>query len=88
MNVTTRIARVPGGHDGTGVNSPVLFAPKPGTTELRFCFDCRVLNKALADYPTPLYEDSRAVICMAENGESEEGNSPKLTFSGKVTPKS
>ena len=25
-------------HDGTGVNSPVLFAPKPGTTELRFCF--------------------------------------------------
>jgi hypothetical protein len=46
-------------HDGTGVNSPVLFAPKPGTTELRFCFDCRVLNKALADYhyPTPTTEE-------------------------------
>ena len=46
-------------HDGTGVNSPVLFAPKPGTTELRFCFDCRVLNKALGDYhyPTPTTEE-------------------------------
>ena len=46
-------------HDGTGINSPVLFAPKPGTTELRFCFDCRALNKALADYhyPTPTTEE-------------------------------
>lgn len=46
-------------HDGTGVNSPVLFAPKPGTTELRFCFDCRALNRALADYhyPTPTTEE-------------------------------
>ena len=46
-------------HDGTGINSPVLFAPKPGSTEMRFCFDCRALNKTLADYhyPSPTTEE-------------------------------
>lgn len=46
-------------HDGTGINSPVLFAPKPGSTEMRFCFDCRALNKTLADYhyPSPSTEE-------------------------------
>ena len=46
-------------HDGSGINSPVLFAPKPGTSELRFCFDCRSLNKTLASYhyPSPTTEE-------------------------------
>ena len=50
-----RAARQHGYHS----NSPVIFAPKPGSTEMRFCFDCRALNKTLADYhyPSPTTEE-------------------------------
>ena len=38
---------------GSPYNSPILFAPKPNSTEMRFCFDSRELNKALLDHPYP-----------------------------------
>jgi hypothetical protein len=38
---------------GSPYNSPILFAPKPKSTEMRFCFDSRELNKALLDHPYP-----------------------------------
>ena len=30
---------------GSPYNSPILFAPKPNSTKMRFCFDSRELNK-------------------------------------------
>ncbi len=38
---------------GSPYNSPILFAPKPNSTEMRFCFDSRELNKVLLDHPYP-----------------------------------
>jgi hypothetical protein len=42
-------------------NSPILFATKPNSTEMRFCFDSRELNKVLLDhpYPAPTTEEHR-----------------------------
>ena len=41
---------------GSPYNSPILFAPKPDSTEMRFCFDSRELNKALLDHPYPAHD--------------------------------
>ena len=38
---------------GSPYNSPIFFAPKPNSTEMRFCFDSRELNKVLLDHPYP-----------------------------------
>jgi len=38
---------------GSPYNSLILFAPKPNSTEMRFCFDSRELNKVLLDHPYP-----------------------------------
>jgi hypothetical protein len=38
---------------GSPYNSPILFAPKPNSTEMLFCFDSRELNKVLLDHPYP-----------------------------------
>jgi hypothetical protein len=44
---------------GSPYSSPILFAPKPNSTEMRFCIDSLELNKALLDhpYPTPTTEE-------------------------------
>ena len=70
-------------HDGTGVSSPVLFAPKPGTTELRFCFDCRALNKAIADihYPAPTTEELLDKIARLKQEAAASGTEGQLWYS-------
>ena len=70
-------------HDGTGVSSPVLFAPKPGTTELRFCFDCRALNKAIADihYPAPTTEELLDKIARLKQEAAASGIEGRLWYS-------
>lgn len=70
-------------HDGTGVSSPVLFAPKPGSTELRFCFDCRALNKAIADvhYPAPTTEELLDKVARLKQEAAAAGATGQLWYS-------
>jgi hypothetical protein len=70
-------------HDGTGINSPVLFAPKPGTTELRFCYDARNLNAAIADYhyPAPTTEEMLDKIARLKQEAVASGTSGQLWLS-------
>ena len=70
-------------HDGSGVNSPVLFAPKPNSTELRFCFDCRAVNKSLSDYhyPTPTTEELIDRIARVRQEAETAGVQGQLYYS-------
>ena len=70
-------------HDGSGVNSPVLFAPKPGSTEMRFCFDARSVNKSLAPYhyPTPTTEELIDRVARIKQEAAAAGVEGQLFYS-------
>jgi transposase InsO family protein len=68
---------------GSPYNSPILFAPKPNSTEMRFCFDSRELNKALLDhpYPAPTTEELFDRVARLQHDARLSGVDAPLWFS-------
>lgn len=68
---------------GSPYNSPILFAPKPNSTEMRFCFDSRELNKALLDhpYPSPTSEELFDRVARLQHDAKLAGVDAPLWFS-------
>ena len=68
---------------GSPYNSPILFAPKPNSTEMRFCFDSRDLNKVLQDhpYPSPTTEELFDRVARLQHDARLAGIDAPLWFS-------
>ena len=68
---------------GSPYNSPILFAPKPNSTEMRFCFDSRELNKVLLDhpYPAPTTEELFDRVARLQHDAKLAGVEAPLWFS-------